>query len=76
MTQTLDGKAPAGVARLARKLGKRVFAIVGASGEAPEVRNLFDGLYVLAREPVTPQESIARAGELLRERARELAQMM
>ncbi len=74
--QTLDGKAPAGVARLARKLGKRVFAIVGASSEAPEVRNLFDGLFVLAREPVVSQESITRAGELLRIRARELSQMM
>ena len=27
--QTLEGKTPAGVARLARKLGKPVFAIVG-----------------------------------------------
>src|SRR5439155_27297818 len=27
--QTLEGKTPAGVARLARKLGRRVFAIVG-----------------------------------------------
>src|SRR5205085_3225421 len=27
--QTLEGKTPAGVARLARKLGKKVFAIAG-----------------------------------------------
>jgi glycerate kinase len=70
--QTLEGKVPAGVARLAREAGKRVFAIVGVSSEAPVVRNLFDGLYILAREPITTQESIARAGELLQERAREL----
>jgi len=37
------------------------------------VQNLFDGTFVLARDPVTPQESIARAGQLLQERARELA---
>lgn len=74
--QTLEGKVPAGVARLAHESGKRVFAIVGASTESPAVRNLFDGLFVLAREPVTPQESIARAGELLQERARELARML
>ena len=71
--QTLEGKVPAGVARLAHDLGKRVFAIVGASSESPGVRNLFDGVYVLARKPVTPQEAIARAGELMQERARELA---
>jgi glycerate kinase len=71
--QTLEGKVPAGVAQLARESGKRVFAIVGASSEAPTVRDLFDGLYVLARDSVTQQESIAHAAELLQERARELA---
>jgi glycerate 2-kinase len=74
--QTLEGKVPAGVARLARELGKPVFAIVGASSKAPAVRSLFDGLYVLARGPVTTEDAITRAGELLRERARELAQMI
>jgi len=74
--QTLEGKAPAGVARLARQSGKRVFAIVGSSSESPEVRNLFDGILVLARDPITPQESCTQAGELLQERARELARMM
>ena len=74
--QTLEGKAPAGVAQLARSSGKRVFAIVGSSSESPGVRNLFDGILVLARPPIAPEESIARAGELLQERGRELAQMM
>src|SRR5207245_3233689 len=35
--QTLEGKTPAGVARLARKLGKRVFAIVGRASEDRQV---------------------------------------
>jgi glycerate kinase len=74
--QTLEGKVPSGVARLARQAGKRVFAIVGSGGESPAVRNLFDGVVVLARDAITPQESMARAPELLQERARELAQMM
>jgi glycerate kinase len=74
--QTLEGKVPAGVARLAREAGKRVFAIVGVSSEAPAVRNLFDAHYVLARDPITTQESIARAGELLQERARELGRAL
>jgi glycerate kinase len=69
--QTLEGKAPAGVARLARKLGKRVFAIVGCATER-SAREVFDGVLVLAQPPITREESMARPAELLRERAREL----
>jgi glycerate kinase len=64
--QTLEGKTPAGVARLARKLGKRVFAIVGRSDEDRQVREIFDGVYEL-------NGTIPQARELLRERAQELA---
>jgi glycerate 2-kinase len=70
--QTLEGKAPAGVARLARKRGKRVFAIVGCATQNPNVLQVFDGVIALAKRPVTPEESIARTPELLCERAREL----
>ena len=73
--QTLEGKAPAGVARLARKLGKRVFAIVGCASERA-AREVFDGVFVLAKAPVTREESMARPAELLRERARELGAML
>jgi glycerate kinase len=74
--QTLEGKAPAGVAQLARKLGKRVFAIVGSTSETAVGRDLFEEVLVLARGSITAEESTARAAELLQERARELAQMM
>jgi glycerate kinase len=70
--QTLEGKAPAGVARLARERGKRVFAIVGCATEYASTRELFDGIVVLARLPITREESITRTAALLRERAREL----
>ena len=63
--QTLEGKAPAGVALLARKFGKRVFAIVGRAAPDQHVRDTFDGIYELGG-------SIPQARELLRERAREL----
>ena len=63
--QTLEGKAPAGVARLARKFGKRVFAVVGRAAPDQHVRDTFDGVYELGG-------SIPQARELLRERAREL----
>lgn len=74
--QSLEGKAPAGVARLAREAGRRVFAIAGSASDAPTVRAPFDAVVVLAKPPITGRESIARAAELLRERARELAGMM
>ena len=74
--QTLEGKAPAGVAALARQLGKPVFAIVGSSSAMANTSALFDAVLVLARDQITPEESRARAAELLQERARELAGMM
>src|SRR5438067_13139397 len=64
-SQTLEGKAPAGVARLARKFGKRVFAVVGRAAADQQVREIFEGVYELG-------ESIPQARDLLRERAREL----
>ena len=63
--QTLEGKAPAGVALLAHKFGKRVFAVVGHAAPDQQVRDIFDGVYELGG-------SIPQATELLRERAREL----
>ncbi|MFN2541648.1 MAG: glycerate kinase [Chthoniobacterales bacterium] len=71
--QTLEGKTPAGVARMARKLGKRVFAIVGRASEDRQVRELFDAIYQNARAGMSEPENMARAPELLRENARDLA---
>ena len=71
--QTLEGKTPAGVARLARALGKRVFAIVGRASKDREVCELFDKVYELARPGMSEKEQMARTAELLREGARELA---
>lgn len=67
--QTLEGKTPAGVARLARRNAKRVFAIVGRASEDREVREIFDGVLELGG-------SISQARELLRERARQLAKTL
>ncbi len=67
--QTLEGKAPAGVARIARELGKPVYAIVGKTSDDEEVRALFDGVLPLDDEA----PAYARAAELLERRARALA---
>jgi glycerate kinase len=72
--QTLEGKTPAGVARLARKLGKPVFAIVGRASEDRELREVFEGIYQNARPGMSLQENMKLGPELLRENARELAE--
>src|SRR6266550_1244808 len=74
--QTLEGKTPAGVARLARKLGKRVFAIAGRTDKNRQVRELFDEVYELSEPGMSERENIKRAAELLRERAQELAKAL
>ena len=71
--QTLEGKTPAGVARMARKLGKKIFAIVGRNKEDKQVNELFDEVYELARPDMSEKEQMKHAGELLREKARDLA---
>jgi glycerate kinase len=71
--QTLEGKTPAGVARLARKLGKPVFAIVGRATVDREVREIFDAIYENARPGMSQQENMRHAAKLLRENGRELA---
>jgi glycerate kinase len=71
--QTLEGKTPSGVAKLARKLGKKVFAIVGRATNDRGVRELFDGVYENARLGMSEKENMKHAAELLRKNARELA---
>jgi len=74
--QTLQGKTAAGVARLARKLGKKVFAIVGRYDGDRQVRELFDDVYQLARPDMSQKEQMKHAGELMREKACHLAKRL
>jgi glycerate 2-kinase len=74
--QTLEGKTPAGVARLARKLGKKVFAIAGRTDRNQKVCELFDEVSELARRGMSEKEQMKRAGELLREKASEIAKSL
>jgi glycerate kinase len=71
--QTLEGKAPAGVARLARKFGKPVYAIAGAIEDSPGLRELFDGVATLVAPGTASDVALAETATLLRERARDLA---
>ncbi|MBA3881258.1 MAG: glycerate kinase [Chthoniobacterales bacterium] len=72
-SQTQEGKAPAGVARLARAAGKRVYALVGS---ATAGEDMFDAVLTLMRPGITSVDAMSRAGELLRERAKELTSLL
>jgi glycerate kinase len=74
--QTLQGKTAAGIARLARKLGKSVFAVAGRTDGDRRVRELFDGVYVLGQPGMSANEKMKRSAELLREKAQELAKSL
>ena len=63
---------PAGVAQMARKLGKPVFAIVGQATDELEVRELFDKIYSLNDQ----SEGFRQTPRLLESRARELASQL
>lgn len=72
--QTRAGKAPAGVARLAKECGKAVFAIVGSASE--DGRDLFDQVLTLMQPPLSKADAMEDAANLLRERARELGRFL
>jgi glycerate kinase len=70
--QTLEGKTPASVAKMARRLGKPVYAIAGRADGNEQLHAMFNGIYVVKRGEMSQQDAVTHAGELLRERAREL----
>lgn len=67
--QTLGGKGPAGVARLARSLGKPVVAFAGRA--LPVVAEAFDAMFDLTGAGLPMEESMRRGGELLEARVAE-----
>jgi glycerate kinase len=75
--QTLEGKAPAGVASMARRLGRSVIAFGGRVQEAARVglHDCFDEIIALSDvEPdLTQEQRIARGPELLSRHAARLA---
>lgn len=72
--QTLGGKGPAGVARLARAMGKPVVAFAGRA--LPVAAPAFDGMYDLSTYGLPVEESMRRGGELLEARVREVADLL
>ena len=64
--QTLWGKAPFRLARLAKKYNKPCIAIVGSSEKLPELDKYFKDIYSLADDNISTQQSMANAATLLK----------
>lgn len=75
-SQTLEGKAPAGVARLARKHGKPVHAIVGECSETAAVSELFNSISILRASGISRAAAMEAAAELLRDCGRKLGEQL
>jgi glycerate kinase len=74
--QTLNGKAPAGIARLARRYGKRTHAIVGEYEDLPALRELFTSINALTGADVSTEVAIRDAAASLRRQGRKLGERL
>lgn len=72
--QTLEGKGPAGVARLARVHGKPVLAFAGSFGE--EAEGVFDMTMPVVDRVLGLEEAMARGAELLERAAWRAARLI
>ncbi|SCY94212.1 MULTISPECIES: glycerate kinase [unclassified Pseudomonas] len=75
--QTLRGKTPFGVARIARQQGVPVVIIAGTLGEGYQAlyEHGIDAAFALVSGPMTLQEACADAPRLLSERAQDIARL-
>ena len=73
--QTLEGKGPAGVAALARALGKPVMAFAGSIAEDPAVLERFDAVVPIVDRPISLPEAMAQTVSLLERAAARTARM-
>ncbi|MGA3800608.1 glycerate kinase [Pseudomonas fluorescens] len=75
--QTLRGKTPFGVARVAREHGVPVIVIAGTLGDGYQAlyEHGVDAAFALASGPMTLDQACAEAPRLLRERATDIARV-
>jgi glycerate kinase len=71
--QTLEGKTPHGVSHLARKHHKPIYALAGRLADEELLFPHFDGIASLVNAPMTLDEAIAHAPDLLEKAAARLA---
>ena len=63
--QSLQGKGPVGVARLARRLGKKIVGIAGSVDDSSALRAQFDHLIAIKPAAIPLDEAMRRTGELI-----------
>ena len=63
--QSLQGKGPVGVARLARRLGKKVVGVAGSVDDSAALRAQFDLLIPIKPAAMPLAEAMRRTGELI-----------
>jgi len=75
--QTLRGKTPFGVARIARERGVPVVVLAGTLGEGYQelYAHGIDAAFALASGPMTLEQACSEAPRLLRERATDIARV-
>ena len=74
--QTASGKAPAGVARLARACGKPVIALAGSVPLTKEDHGAFDAVLPIINESMTLDQAMQQAAPLLEEAAARAARLV
>ncbi len=75
-SQTLDGKGPAGVAAMARALGKPVIAFAGSIEEHPGILAHFDAAVPIIDRPVSLEEAMQNAAPFLERAAARTARLL
>ena len=63
--QSLQGKGPVGVARLARRAGKKVVGVAGSVDDSAALRAQFDLLIAIKPAAMPLDEAMRRTGELI-----------
>ncbi len=63
--QSLQGKGPVGVARLARRLGRKIVGVAGSVDDSPGLRAQFDLLIGIKPAAMPLDEAMRRTGELI-----------
>jgi len=75
-SQTLEGKTPHGVAKLASKHGVPVYAFAGRLADEGLLHEHFDGISCIMNSPMTLEQAIADAPQLLEQAATRLAHIL
>ena len=75
-SQTLEGKGPAGVASMARALGKPVIAFAGSIEEHPGLLAHFDAAVPIIDRPVSLEEAMQDAAPFLERAAARTARLL